>query len=353
MQKVRAVINVNSIQNNAKTFKRQTKKPLYAVVKSNAYGHGAEVVTASLAHIVDGFAVALISEGLAIRTAACGKEILVFTPPITDEELYALAINGFTATIPDLWTAKRAQAVCAKWQLPLRVHLKVNTGMNRYGMNNSMLGKVCKLLHGDKFVRVEGVYSHLYTCAKEVANGQRDLFFRAERIVKKHYPQAKAHLSATYGCLLGEDFSFDAARVGIGLYGYLPAGLGDREKAIADGLGLQKAMAVYAVAVAVRRASYGGAGYGNPCITKREYLSVVRAGYADGFLRQKPNGLLGEKARSQALCMDAYITSERLARGKEVLLLSDAEKIAAATNTICYEVLCAATRRAEFEYVYE
>ena len=144
MQKVRANINLSAILGNAQSFKNATKTRLYAVVKANAYGHGAEEVTACLASVADGFAVALIEEGIAIRTAACGKDILVFTPPLNEEEMYALAVNGFVATIPDLWTAKLAVRVCQKHGLRLAVHLKVNTGMNRYGMHLSMLGKVCR-----------------------------------------------------------------------------------------------------------------------------------------------------------------------------------------------------------------
>ena len=353
MQKVWAKINLHSIQTNAKAFHKITNRPLYAVVKANAYGHGAEMVAAALSGVAHGFAVALIDEALAIRTASCGKEILVFTPPTTEEEVYTLAVNGFVATIPDLWTAKLVQAVCAKRQLPLCAHLKVNTGMNRYGCNHSQLGKICKALYGDNFVQVQGVYSHLYTCAYEVVNAQRESFLRAERIVKNYYPQAKAHLSATYGCLLGKQFTFDAVRVGIGLYGYLPIGMGEQEKRLAESLRLQKAMTVYASVTARRNASYGGVGYGMPCLTEKQALSVLRVGYADGFLRRNPNGLLGAQDISKALCMDAAVVNGQYRRGRKVAVLSDAEEIAAATDTISYEVLCAATRRAEFVYAYE
>lgn len=353
MQKVWAKINLHSIQNNAKAFYKITNRPLYAVVKANAYGHGAETVAVALSGVVHGFAVALIDEALAIRMQSCGKEILVFTPPMTEEEVYTLAVNGFVATVPDLWTAKLVRTVCAKRRLPLCVHLKVNTGMNRYGCNHSQLGKICKVLYGDKFVQVQGVYSHLYTCANEVANAQRESFLRAERIVKNYYPQATAHLSATYGCLLGEEFAFDAVRVGIGLYGYLPNGIGEREKRVAETLCLQKAMTVYASVTARRNASYGGVGYGMPCITEKKTLSVLRVGYADGFLRRNPNGLLGAQDISKALCMDAAVVNGQYRRGRKVAVLSDAEEIAAATDTISYEVLCAATRRAEFVYAYE
>ena len=353
MQKVTAKINLKAIQSNALAFKKLTKTRLYAVVKANAYGHGAEEVAACLSSVADGFCVALIDEAIAIRTAVMDKKILVFTPPVNEAEIYMLAVNGFVATIPDLWTARLAVSVCQKYGLRLGVHLKVNTGMNRYGMNYSMLGKVCKLLQNSPFVTVQGVYSHLYTCTKEVATAQRAQFIRAEKIVKRFYPKATAHLSATYGCLLGEEFAFDCVRVGLGLYGYLPTGLHAKEKSLGEDLCLQKAMTVCATVTAVRTASFGGVGYGAPCIDKKQVLSVVRVGYADGFLRNKQNGLLSIRDKSQALCMDACIVNQKGKRGGKRFVLTNADDIAQKANTISYEVLCAATRRAEFEYIYE
>ena len=93
MQKVRAEINLQHIRHNAEAFSRLTKTKLCAVVKANAYGHGAEAVTAALCGIADSFVVALIEEGLAIRVAACGKDILVLTPPTAEDEVYTLAWN--------------------------------------------------------------------------------------------------------------------------------------------------------------------------------------------------------------------------------------------------------------------
>ena len=131
MQKVRAEIHLGNIRDNAKRLKALSNTRLCAVVKANAYGHGAEEVVNALSGVADCFAVALIEEGLAVRAQACGKEILVFTPPTDMEECYLLAVNGFTASVPDLWTARLLSAVCQKYRLPIKIHIKVNTGMNR------------------------------------------------------------------------------------------------------------------------------------------------------------------------------------------------------------------------------
>ena len=106
MRKTIAKIYLNNIRENARAFKTVTGKPLCAVVKANAYGHGAEEVVSALSQTVDGFAVAIVEEAIAIRAAACGKPILVFTPPTEEEEGYLLASNGWIATVDSLKTAR-------------------------------------------------------------------------------------------------------------------------------------------------------------------------------------------------------------------------------------------------------
>lgn len=354
MQKVKAVVYLDGIKENAERFSALTGKRLCAVVKANAYGHGAERVTATLSGLADCFAVALIEEAIAIRVAACGKEILVFTPPTTMEEGYTLAVNGFSASVDSLKTAKLLCKVCETYRLPINVHLKVNTGMNRYGMNVQTLGKVCRLFGRYPAVRVKGIYSHLCECKRSRAEGQRRIFIRMVDVAKGYFPDLIAHLGGTYGAMLGEEFAFDMVRVGLGLYGYLPCEAGD-ETGVTRGtvtrLHLQKGMEVFAKAVTSRKYVFGGLGYGKE--TERTdvgRLSVLRFGYADGFLRQRENGVVGWQENANNLCMDACIRFGAFDRGEWVSIMSDAEKTANVVGTIPYEVLCAATRRAELIY---
>ncbi len=343
MQKVIAKIYLENIRKNARAFREHSGARLCAVVKADAYGHGGEEVTSALADIADYFAVAIIEEGLAIRIAACGKPVLVFTPPRSKEEAYALAANGFIACVPDLFTARLLSRVCREYRLPLRVHLKVNTGMNRLGMNPSMLGKVCRLLRCDPFVQVEGIYSHLYQTNRESAEIQRMRFLQMQRICKGYFPAVISHLGATYGATLGEKFALDMVRVGLGLYGYTPAPVS---------FPLYKGMEVWAQVTASRKYAYGGVGYGNPKpLKKGERLTVCRFGYADGFLRRSDNGTEDCESNVNDLCMDVCIRKSKKRRGRRIPVLVDAEKTAKATGTIAYEVLCAATRRAERIYL--
>lgn len=353
MQKVRAEISLENIRNNAKAFLDLTGTKLCAVVKANAYGHGAEAVTAALCGLADSFAVSLIEEGLAIRVAACGREILVFTPPTDENEVYTLAVNGLIATVDSLKTARLVSRVCAKYGMRICVHLKVNTGMNRYGMNVQMLGKTCNFLRNDEFVRVCGIYSHLCECSMVRAEKQRSCFVRMLAVCRRYYPMVKAHLGGTYAALLDKKYHFDGLRIGLGLYGYLPCNAdqktGVSQKAL-EHLALKKSMAIYAKAISRRIYQYGGVGYGEEAVFSPKALTVFRVGYADGFLRQSNNGMKNYPLNASPLCMDACIRHGKVESDCYVPIMTNAAEVATTVGTIPYEVLCAATRRAEFVY---
>ncbi|MBQ8658321.1 MAG: alanine racemase [Clostridia bacterium] len=352
MQKTVAEINLKAIKENAQAFVERTGAKLCAVVQANAYGHGATEVVSALTGVAECFAVAIVEEGIAIKPAACGKEILVFTPPSDETEAAAIIKEGFTACAVDYFSAQLLASVAERLGKRVKVHLKVNTGMNRYGMGENELKRVCRFLSKQKFVLVEGVFSHLYQTRKRTAEKQRELFLRLTELCRSYYPNATRHLSATYGALLGEAFAFDMVRIGIGLYGYLPC----EKKLLPKPPRLQKAMKVYARVLLNRRYAFGGAGYGEDfsgLIKKGGWLNLLRVGYADGFLRRKRNGTDGAEKNANNLCMDICIRKGRATKGEWIPVMTDAEKTAKKTGTICYEVLCAATSRAERRYLYE
>ncbi len=344
MQKIIAEINTEHLRYNAKLFKERSGARLCAVVKANAYGHGDEGTVAALSGVADCFAVALIEEALTVKTAAAGKEIWVLTPPTDKETVLIAATNGFVLCIADFPSAKLAVSVCDRYGVTLKVHLKVNTGMNRYGLGLSSFGKVCRYLSKKPCVQVEGVYSHLYAHTKVGAQAQKQLFDRFRGVCLRYFPSAISHLSATYGAALGKEFAYDAVRIGLGLYGYLPEG--EYEEAPK----LQKVMKVFAKSVTTRKYGFGGVGYGE-ATEQLKRLSVVRIGYADGCGHERTDGYDGLKGLASDFCMDACVLKKRIRSGKRVLVFDDAERVAKERGTISYEVLCLAGMRAEWDYV--
>lgn len=348
MQKVKAEISLTNIQSNANAFKRLCQTRVCAVVKADAYGHGAEKVAFALEGIVDCFAVAILDEALKIRTAVCGKDILILTPPTQETEIYLSAKNGFIVSVGDYACAKLVCKVAQSKKILVRVHIKTNTGMNRYGMDINALERTCSLLKNTARVSVEGLYSHLYGASKESSEKQRVRFEKMRATCLKYFENIRCHLSATFGALLGEKYRYDMVRIGIGLYGYLPTGT--RQK-----ISLKRAMTVYAQITATGVYTGDGVGYGEKIQTpeKGTPIHVCRFGYADGFLRKRKNGLRGYENHANNLCMDACVRKGKAKKGSWVKILDNAEQTAQITGTIAYEVLCAASRRAEMVYTYE
>lgn len=323
MQNTIAKINLAAIKSNAQHLKTLSKgAQLFAVVKADAYGHGAIPVARALSPVADMFCVAIVDEGVELRAAGISSPILVFTPPMDGDDAARMSAYGLTATVADERSARLCRGLC--------VHIKINTGMNRYGCPPPQLERLLNMLGG---CCVQGVYSHIYApqSPKDCAE-QLEAFSHCAEIVKEQHPQAVAHLAATAGIYLGEDYLFDAVRPGIGLYGYTPQGFEDNC--------LTPALAVYARRVQTFTPPYGGGcGYMQ---AQKDYqtLSSYRAGYAEGFARGCPLG-------TGCLCMDSFISESA---EDELCILDNAAEYAARAGTVCYEVLCAVTRRSERVY---
>lgn len=323
MQKTLSVIDLNAIKENALRIRKILgDRFFYAVVKADAYGHGAEEVARAVESIVDGFCVAIVDEGVALRVAGISKPVLVFTPPLDKSDAERAAFYSLELTVNSVETAcLSGDNLC---------HIKVNTGMNRNGCNLSELPKVLNALDTDKIV---SVYSHLYAPENSAeSRKQLALFEQAEKLVKARNSNIFGHLSASGGLLRSGGYLLDGARVGILLYGYAPCGFSAN--------GFKPALKVYAKRTQVTPFIGGGIGY-NIADKKYGNLSVYRLGYADGFFRGVP---LGEKT----LCMDAFISD-----GGEKLkcVLSDADAYARLAGTISYEVLTSVTKRSERVYL--
>lgn len=322
MQRTVSKISLPAIRRNALKIKNLAKSSLFfAVVKADAYGHGAEEVSRYIEDIADGFCVAIIEEGIALRVAGITKKILVFTPPLDEYDVARAKAYNLTLTVNSSKTAKLIKG--------LPCHIKVNTGMNRLGCNLNALHEVSKALPANS---MEGVYSHLFAPESDAASeSQLALFERAVKTVKQINPDITAHLSASGGLLRGGKYLFDCVRCGILLYGYAPSGFSAN--------GFSPALKVYARRTQTTSFIGGGVGYN---FADRNYktLSSYRCGYADGFSRVTP---LGEKT----LCMDAFIAN---GGGETLCVMNNAEQYAKRQKTISYEVLTRVTSRSERIY---
>ena len=335
MQQDRAVIRLEAIRENARNFSLLARgSKLCAVVKADAYGHGAAMTAHALAREADMFAVALAEEGMRLRCAGVSKDILVLVPPLCEGEVRRAAYYGLILSVGDRQDYALVRRACERAGACVRCHLKVNTGMNRFGFGVEDFSSFLAGRLSDR-VAVEGIYSHFYR-PEDVActQGQYALFRRFCAAAESTFGTLTKHIAATGGTLADARYHMDMVRIGIGLYGYLPQGSHAP-------FALRRAMTVYATVAAAREYRGGGAGYGG-YVPQGGRLGVVRAGYADGLFRKG----IG----TNDLCMDACVVEADMQKYEDVCVLRDADAYAEKYGTIAYEVLCKAGMRAVREY---
>ena len=311
-----SVISVSAVRRTLSLLSRAASVPVIAVVKDDAYGHGAEVLAQHIADMVCLFAVSSVEEGVRLRVAGIREGVLVLTPVLRREEALRAKWYRLTVTV----ASAEGVALCAG----LSAHIAFNTGMNRFGFAPQEAARACRLCRAHK-VRVEGVYSHLYDASDASAvRAQTQAFKECCAAVRAVFPSAMRHLCATGGILAG-GAPLDAVRPGLGLYGYAPP-------PFSDTLGLTPALRVYAHVLHAAPVYGSGAGYG---AAQKRYaaLHTLGAGYGDGFFRAGGLGAVG------ALCMDACVREGALPAGRRVCVLDDAAAYAKEHGTTAYEVL--------------
>ncbi|WP_218080142.1 alanine racemase [Anthocerotibacter panamensis] len=324
---------------------------LMAVVKADAYGHGAVAVSeTALAHGVKWLGVATIEEGAELRRAGLTCPILLMGATNTPEEVEAVAHWQLQPTI---CTPRQALTYAQTLTQPLTVHLKIDTGMTRLGTRWEDALEFLRLVHHLPQIQVLGLYSHLATTSFVGGIAQQVERFEAVRI------QAQAqgilppliHLSNSAGTLLCPSLHYDLVRVGIALYGLSP-------RPNLNHLPLQPVLAVKARITQVHRVPANtGVSYGHIFITEREStLATVAIGYADGLPRNL-SGKIDVLIHGQRVPQVGAITMDQCVidvtgisgvcegdvvtflgqEGEEVLCV---ETWADLLNTISFEILC-------------
>ncbi len=328
----KAEINLNVLRENAFNIKNKLGGAAFnAVVKADAYGHGAEVIANAIYNIADSYSVALPEEGVRLRQSGIDKEILVLTPPFgLDCKLYLR--YDLTATVCDSQTIFLIDENIPSGKI--KAHLKVNTGMNRYGCDLSQVDKILTAATKSGKVKITGIYSHLRSPEDNTLfKRQLDEFLLAYRAVKGYNNSVTAHLSASGGFLKGA--YMDMCRIGLLLYGYKPFS--------SNAVKVKPIMKVYAPTVTKRKILSGeGLLYGDGVLDTDTAVSIVRFGYADGLLRIKAD-LPANR------CMDC---SAYYGLKKQVAILDgNADELAKKYGTIPYEILCNVSKRAEKVYL--
>ena len=328
MHRSELTVDLGAVRRNARTLLRTLEgAQLWAVVKADAYGHGAvDVAGVVLDEGAGALCVATVPEALELRAEFSLARILVMGPTSSSREVAEARAANLELAI---WDAEIPEG--------MRVHLKLDTGMGRWGL--AELPKPP--------AEVVGLMSHLATADSDptFADRQVELFRRAT----EPYADLMRHIANSAAALRLPSARFDAARCGVALYGLSPFG----EDPAADGL--EPALSWLSYLAQVRRLEAGqSTGYGRNFFAARPtWVGIVPVGYADGFRRDLTGTevrVSGEPCRVVGtVSMDAFAVElqDEEPVGAPVTVLGHgvlAEDHARVAGTINYELVCGTNR---------
>jgi alanine racemase len=339
---------------------------IIAVIKANAYGHGAGQVARALEDAgADLVACADIEEGAALRAAGVRAEILVFGA-LSVSDLDGLFDCRLTPTISTPGAARAVHGAAARYKQRVRYHLKIDTGMNRLGFRFDNLRRTLPELLASENLELAAVYTHFATADvpdHPLFEQQRARFDVVLKDVAALHRGAKpyVHAANSAGLLRDSRAWFDRVRPGLLLYGVVPPPL-------ASTIDLQPVMTLRSRVVAVKGMRPGEAsGYGARFVAERPTtIAIVPAGYADGLdLRMAGRGTVLIRGRRApivgSVCMDmlmADVTGLDASPGDEVVIVGrqgedriDVREVASAIGSIPWEMLCRVGTRIERAYI--
>lgn len=349
-----ATIDLDAISDNVRHLRRLTGVQVIAVVKANAYGHGAAAsAVAALAGGATRLGVAEIPEAVELRRQGITAPIVAWlhAPGERFEPAAAQNIEVGISSFDQLEAAAQAAAI----DRPVGVHLKFETGLSRNGISPADQGRVlaeAARLERIGRLRILGLFSHLSNTSHEDDRAALAKFHEAVAAAEAFgiRPEIR-HIAATAAAIDLPETRLDAVRIGIGMYGLSP--FDDRSSA---SLGLRPAMTLRASIAAVRRVPAGaGVSYGYDHRAERDTtLVLVPLGYADGVPRSASGRLpvtIGGRRFTNVgrIAMDQFVVDvgdTAVSVGDEVVLFGDptlgapsATEWADAAGTINYEIV--------------
>ncbi len=374
-----AEVNLTAIKSNAQAIREYIKHSgtassdvhLIAVIKADAYGHGAIPVAQTLRDETAMFAVASIQEAIELRDAGIEKPILILCNTVSDEA-ETIARYQLTPSVCESTLCKGLSHVAQTLNQRIRVHVDVDTGMNRGGVRCTEAARFIQWLTSLYGIVVDGIFTHFAT-ADETDKSYAHLQLNRFKSVLSELSHLNlrppiVHTANSAATFTIPDSHFDAVRVGLGLYGIHPAP--DHNGLFAShAICLKRSLSWKARVICVHEAEPGeSVGYGRTYKTNRTMrLATLQVGYADGYPRSLSNlgeALIGGKRRRSAggICMDETVfaidSPVDVSIGDEAVLIgaqgteeTTVDQVAAQAGTISYEILAGIGKRVRRVYV--
>ena len=350
-------LDLDALADNARVLRETAgDATVMAVVKANAYGHGASIVGPALeAAGIERFAVVFLPEALVLREAGVTRPVLVLGHSFPEDAEAAVA-HDITLTVD---TEAHAEAVSAAvlraGKAPVPVHIKVDSGMHRFGLTPTEVVALAAHVRGLEGVTLEAIWTHLANADHEDDSFTVKQAAVVEEAIRLVGPVPMRHIANTATTIRHPEFRYDAVRTGLGLYGALPNHTPNP--------GVRPVLSIKARLARVFDVAPGeGVSYGLTWRAQRlSRVALVPVGYADGYHRALSNRghVLAGGRRCPIVglvCMDQFLIDVTdvpgAAAGDETVLIGGqggetitAADVAATIDTISYEVLTGLNRR--------
>ena len=367
-------IDLDALKFNIKNVRKATAPDamVTAVVKADAYGHGAkEVARVLVENGADRLAVACISEAKQLRRDAFTQPIMILGA-VCEEDADEIVKYDIIAPVFSYDTAKALSKAAIAAGKRVKIHIKVDTGMSRIGFvagenEEQAIEEIVKIskLEG---IETEGIFSHFAT-SDETDNSymkrQFKIFMNFCEVLKERGVNIPIrHIANSAAIMMYPETHLEMVRAGIILYGLYPSDEVDKSR-----LELKPVMRMKSRITMLKEKDAGwGVSYGKEYITaQKTVIATVPVGYADGYTRnlaEKAYMLLKDGTRSKIIgriCMDQCMIDvtnvNNISIGDEVTLFGSegvtADDIAKWMNTINYEVVCLISKRIPRMYIEE
>lgn len=366
-----AIINLSNLKKNFSNIRKKVyPAKVMAVVKADAYGHGMNKVVEALNQLQDKpeyYAVALLDEAIELRKNKVEQPILVFDSIANSnlQEYFKFNIIPTVFTYNDVKLLSEAKKKY-NYKKKICVHIKVDTGMNRLGINhNEAFDFIKSISMNDDFI-IDGIYTHfatsdVYNCS--FAKLQLKRFNQLIRQLRENNISTGLIHSANSGAIINmPDSYFDMVRPGISLYGYYPS------QSTNESIKLYPVMSIVSKVASVKKIEKGDTvSYSRKFKAKQPTkIASVSFGYADGYSRGMTNkgfAIINNKIFKQVgvVTMDRImfdIGNENVKVGDNVILLGKSKKHEISgwdwcniLNTIPYEITCNISKRVPRIYI--
>src|SRR5256714_8624807 len=360
-----ADVDLDAIASNVEAIRARAKADVIAVVKADAYGHGAQAVAETCfeagAVMV---AVAAVEEGLALREGGVNGPILVLLGPTDSSEVAHAVAQDLLLVVWDIERARAVSEAATVLRRTARVHSKVDTGLTRLGAPATEAPARYRSIASLPHIEIDGIFTHFATADDPDPSNDRAQFERFREVLSTIPDRPRlVHAAASAGvAAFGPLDGMNAVRTGLSIYGVHAA------PHLANAMPLRPALSWRSRVLRIASVPAGtGVSYGHEYrLPRNGQIATVPVGYGDGLLRvaaKRGGGLLRGSRVGLAgrICMDLVtldVTDIADAReGDEIVLIGGqagakqtAEDLAEACETISYEIITAIRRRVPRRY---